>query len=57
MLRPQRRPLASGASKVTGKRLDVQVAQWDVRDGKIARFQQYVDTWQVAQATGVTPKS
>lgn len=44
--------------KATGKRLDVQVAHvWDVRDGKIVRFQQYVDTWQVAQATGVTPKS
>ncbi len=47
-----------GTAKATGKRLDVQVAHvWDVRDGKIVRFQQYVDTWQVAQATGVTPKS
>jgi ketosteroid isomerase-like protein len=47
-----------GTVKATGKRLDVQVAHvWDVRDGKITRFQQYVDTWQVAQATGVTPKS
>ena len=47
-----------GTVKATGKRLDVQVAHvWDVRDGKIMRFQQYVDTWQVAQATGVTPKS
>lgn len=47
-----------GTVKATGKRLDVQVAHvWDVRDGKIVRFQQYVDTWQVAQATGVTPKS
>jgi hypothetical protein len=27
------------------------------RERKIVRFQQYVDTWQVAQATGVTPKS
>jgi ketosteroid isomerase-like protein len=45
-------------AKATGKRLDVQVAHvWDVRDGKITRFQQYVDTWQVAQVTGVTPKS
>jgi uncharacterized protein len=44
--------------KATGQRLDVQVAHvWDVRDGKLARFQQYVDTWQVAQATGFTPKS
>jgi len=47
-----------GTVKATGKRLDVQVAHvWDLRDGKIVRFQQYVDTWQVAQATGVTPKS
>ena len=47
-----------GTVKATGKRLDVQMAHvWDVRDGKIVRFQQYVDTWQVAQATGVTPKS
>ena len=47
-----------GTAKATGKRLDVQVAHvWDVRDGKVARFQQYADTWQVAQLTGVTPKS
>jgi ketosteroid isomerase-like protein len=30
---------------------------WDVRDGKIARFQQYADTWHIAQVTGITPKS
>jgi ketosteroid isomerase-like protein len=47
-----------GTAKATGKRLDAQVAHvWDVRDGKIARFQQYADTWQIAQVTGVTPKS
>jgi ketosteroid isomerase-like protein len=47
-----------GTVKATGKRLDVQVAHvWDLRDGKVVRFQQYVDTWQVAQVTGVTPKS
>lgn len=47
-----------GTAKATGKRLDVQVAHvWDVRDGKIARFQQYADTWQVAQITGIIPKS
>jgi hypothetical protein len=35
-----------GAVKATGTRLDVQMAHvWDVRDGKIVRFQQYVDTW------------
>ena len=47
-----------GTAKATGTRLDAQVAHvWDVRDGKIARFQQYADTWQIAQVTGVTPKS
>jgi len=47
-----------GTAKKTGKRLDVQVAHvWDVRSGKVVRFQQYVDTWQVAQVTGVTPKN
>jgi ketosteroid isomerase-like protein len=46
-----------GTGKATGKRLDAQVAHvWDVRDGKIARFQQYADTWHIAQVTGVTPK-
>ena len=44
--------------KATGKPLDVQVAHvWDLRDGKAVRWQQYTDTWQFAQATGVTPKS
>ena len=44
--------------KTTGKPLDVQVAHvWDLRDGKVVRWQQYTDTWQFAQATGVTPKS
>lgn len=28
---------------------------FDLRDGKIVRFQQYTDTWQFAQATGVAP--
>ncbi|MBI2219330.1 MAG: nuclear transport factor 2 family protein [Candidatus Rokubacteria bacterium] len=47
-----------GTAKATGKRLDAQVAHvWDLREGKIVRFQQYTDTWQFAQVTGVTPKS
>ena len=38
--------------------LDAQVAHvWDFRDGKVVRFQQYTDTWQFAQVTGITPKS
>ena len=44
--------------KATGKPLDVHVAHiWDFRGGKAVRWQQYTDTWQFAQSTGVTPKS
>lgn len=43
-------------AKATGKPLNAQVAHvFDLRDGKIVRFQQYTDTWQFAQVTGVTP--
>jgi len=43
-------------AKATGKPVDAQVAHvWDLRDGKVVRFQQYTDTWQFAQATGVAP--
>jgi uncharacterized protein len=46
-----------GTAKATGKRLDAQVAHvWDVRDGKVVRFQQYADTWHIADVTGTTPK-
>jgi ketosteroid isomerase-like protein len=35
----------TGAYKPTGKRLECQACHiWDVKDGKVARFQQYVDT-------------
>jgi ketosteroid isomerase-like protein len=45
-------------ARATGKKLDAQVAHvWDVRGGKLVRFQQYTDTWQVAQATGFTPRA
>jgi hypothetical protein len=45
-----------GTVTATGKALDAQVAHvWDLRDGKVVRFQQYTDTWQFAQATGVAP--
>ena len=45
-----------GTVKATGKALDAQVAHvWDFRDGKVVRWQQYSDTWQFAQATGVAP--
>ena len=44
-------------AKATGKPLDVQAAHvWNVRGGKVTRFQQYVDTWQVAEVTGMMPK-
>lgn len=45
-------------SKATGKALDAQVAHvWDFRGGKVVKCQQYTDTWQYAQVTGITPKS
>lgn len=45
-----------GTAKATGKPVDAQVAHvWDLRDGKVVRFQQYTDTWQFAQVTGVVP--
>ena len=47
-----------GTAKATGKPLDAQVAHvWDLRGGKVVRLQQYTDTWQFAQVTGITPKS
>ncbi len=45
-------------ARATGKPLDAQVAHvFDLRDGKIVRFQQYTDTWHFAQVTGITPDS
>ena len=38
----------TGLYKPTGKRLDAQLCHvWDVKNGKIVRFQQYVDTKQL----------
>jgi ketosteroid isomerase-like protein len=35
----------TGTYKPTGRSMDVQVCHvWDVKDGKLTRFQQYVDT-------------
>jgi uncharacterized protein len=43
-------------AKATGKPLDAQVAHvWDFRDGKVVAWQQYTDTWQFAQVTGIEP--
>jgi ketosteroid isomerase-like protein len=46
----------TGTGRATGKALDAQAAHvWDLRDGKVVRWQQYVDTLQLADVTGVTP--
>ena len=38
----------TGVYKSTGKRMDAQVCHvWDVKNGKIVRFQQYADTKQL----------
>jgi ketosteroid isomerase-like protein len=43
----------SGLFKATGKKLDAQVCHvWDVKDGKITRFQQYVDTAKMCDVMG-----
>ena len=35
----------SGTYKASGKSMDAQVCHvWDIKDGKVTRFQQYVDT-------------
>ncbi len=35
----------TGTGKATGKALDVPVVHvWDIRDGKVARFRQFIDT-------------
>ncbi|MGY1632206.1 nuclear transport factor 2 family protein [Geodermatophilus sp. SYSU D01186] len=45
----------SSRHRTTGKPLDVQVAHiWDVRNGKVVRFQQYVDTRRIADVMGVS---
>jgi ketosteroid isomerase-like protein len=43
----------SGTYKATGKRMDAQVCHvWDVKDGKLTRFQQYVDTAKLRDVMG-----
>ncbi|SIN67261.1 hypothetical protein SAMN02745824_1709 [Parasphingorhabdus marina DSM 22363] len=40
----------SGMHKKTGKKLDAQAAHvWTVKDGKVVRFQQYIDTLTTAR--------
>jgi uncharacterized protein len=44
----------TGTYKPTGKSLDAQVCHvWKIRDGKVASFQQYVDTAQLQDVFGV----
>jgi ketosteroid isomerase-like protein len=43
----------TGTYKPTGKSIDAQVCHvWDVKDGKVSRFQQYMDTAQLQDAMG-----
>ena len=40
----------SGTYKSTGKKADVQACHvWDVKDGKVTRFQQYADTFRLQE--------
>ena len=43
----------TGTYKPTGKQLDCQACHvWDVKDGKVTRFQQYVDTAKLQDVVG-----
>ena len=43
----------SGTYKPTGKSIDAQACHvWDFKDGRVTRFQQYVDTAQLQDAMG-----
>jgi uncharacterized protein len=45
----------TGKYKPTGRSLDSQVCHvWDLEDGKVTRFQQYVDTAQLQAVLGAT---
>ena len=44
----------TGTGRATGLLLDAQMAHvWDLRDGRVVRFQQYVDTAALRRALGV----
>jgi len=44
----------SGTYKPTGKSMDAQVCHvWDIKDGKVTRFQQYMDTAKARDVMGV----
>lgn len=43
----------TGIYKATGKSMDTQMCHvWDVKDGKVTRFQQYVDTAKLRDVMG-----
>ena len=43
-----------GTGKATGKALDLPVVHvWDIRDGKLVRFRQFIDTVKFAEAVPV----
>jgi uncharacterized protein len=43
----------TGTYKANGKRIDAQVCHvWDIKDGKLTRFQQYVDTAKLRDVMG-----
>ena len=43
----------TGTYKPTGKSMDAQVCHvWDLKDGKVTRFQQYVDTAKIQDVMG-----
>jgi ketosteroid isomerase-like protein len=43
----------SGAHKATGRQMNPQAVHvWTLKDGKVIGFQQYIDTLDVARATG-----
>ena len=43
----------SGTYKATGKTMDTQVCHvWDIKEGKLTRFQQYVDTARLHDVMG-----
>ena len=44
----------TGTGKATGKALDLPVVHvWDIRDGKVARFRQFIDTVKFAEVVPV----
>jgi len=46
-----------GVTRATGEALDAQAAHiFDFSDGKVVRYQQYTDTRQFADVTGVSPR-